>query len=365
MSLIKIEYEKRRLAADETPQALFSRLRGNYACLLESCGKGRYSYIAYDPFLVAWSENEIIQLLQLKDFGLFKKSGVGKIISKSKSWAVLDLLNKFRFMGSTPVPFCGGAAGYISYDFGTRFAGVTQKVFDDTETPAYLFGFYDKVVAFDHEESEIYFIALGETDLAAKRKIAVIKEDLTKTVYPESKGDVLELTSNLSHAAYLRKVLQVKELLRKGETYQVNLSQRFSGVCTKSPWAIYKKLAAANPSPFACYYEYPNFSIVSCSPELLFRKRSADIESWPIKGTIARAENEVEDKKNVAKLLACEKDNAELSMITDLVRNDLGKVCKIGSIKVLGHREIEKYSHVIHTVSRVSGELEDKKTVFD
>ncbi|MBU0668415.1 aminodeoxychorismate synthase component I [Patescibacteria group bacterium] len=365
MSLLKIEYEKRRLAAGETLQAFFNHLRGQYACLLESCGKGRYSYIAYDPFLVVWSENDTVQLLQLKNFDPFKKSGAGRIMERPESLAVSDLFEEFRFNGSAPVPFCGGAAGYFSYDFGTRFVGVRQKVFDDTLIPTYLFGFYDKVFAFDHEEGALYVIAVGETDLVARRKIDEMKTDLFRTVYPQRKGEVGELTSNLSRDAYLRKVELIKDLLRKGETYQVNLSQRFSGDCTKPGWAIYKRLAAVNPSPFACYFEYPDFSIVSCSPELLLRKRGLKVESRPIKGTAPRGMNEAEDAVNVARLLASEKENAELSMITDLVRNDLGKVCKVGSVKVLGHREIEKYSHVVHTVSRVGGELEDKKTVFD
>jgi len=364
MSFLKLEYKKMSLSG-ELPEVLFERVKGPYSSLLSSGKNGRYSYIAYDPFSVIWSVKGIVHALQFKSFFDLKKDGNGRIIEDCDTWVVEDFLNKFDLKGDGPVPFCGGAAGYISYDFGTRFVGVDQKVYDDTLIPGYVFAFYDKVIAFDHKNGELYFLALAETDVAAKRKIIEIEHDLQAELPLVRKGEIGEISSNLSKESYVQKVEFIKELIRKGETYQVNLSQRFSGECNLDSFSIYKKLFDLNPSPFACYFEYPEFSIVSSSPELLFRKRGDRLESWPIKGTIARGWNSVEDNRNVKRLLASKKDDAELSMIVDLVRNDLGVVCEIGSVMVDAHRDIEKYSHVIHTVSRVSGRKNEKISFYD
>ena len=157
----------------------------------------------------------------------------------------------------------------------------------------------------------------------------------------------------------------MKKFLLEGETYQTNFSQRFQANCTADPWLIYKKLTTLNPSPFACYFDYPDFQIASCSPELLLKKTGRKIETWPIKGTVKRGKNEKEDAKLITQLLNSEKDEAELNMIVDLERNDLGKVSETGSVKVESHREIQKYSHVIHTVSKISGQLHYQKDFFD
>lgn len=365
MSFLKLEYERRPLTATETPQSFFDHVQGDYACLLESAKDGRYSYIVYDPFFLVWSQNGVIQTQQLKDFFGAGKGRGSSIVEHSSTWPVLEFLGKYELRADSPVPFCGGAVGYLSYDYGASFVGVEQKVFDDVHIPSYMFGFYDKVFAFDHKERLLYFLALAETDVAAKRTIEVMKKDLQRPLPLLRKGLVGEMKSNVSEATYVRKVERVKDFLRSGDTYQVNFSQRFSGDCTLQPWSVYKKLAQCNPSPFACFFEYPDFSIVSSSPELLLRKRAEKIESWPIKGTVPRGLTKAEDETNIAKLLSSRKDDAELSMIVDLVRNDLGKVCRAGTVKVDAHRKIWKYSHVIHTVSRVSGLLEEKKTIYD
>jgi para-aminobenzoate synthetase component 1 len=361
--IIQLFYESQPF--DEAPACYFEHLKGDYACFLESGKGGRYSYIAYDPFMIVWLQNGVMQTLSLKDFFDVKKSLSKQIIGEDDKWAVTDLLGKYELKMDSPVPFCGGAAGYLSYDYGCNFVGVEQKVFDDIHIPDYMFGFYDKVIAFDHDKSEIYFIALAETDLGAKRKVEEIKNDLNKPKSLNRKGLIGQIESNINQAVYTEKINKIKNLLRKGETYQVNFSQRFSGDCSLDPLLVYKKLAQENPSPFACFFDYPNFCIVSSSPELLIRKRGKKLETWPIKGTVPRGRFEKEDEANIKELLSSKKDDAELSMITDLSRNDLGKVCEIGSVKVDAHREIQKYSHVIHTVSRVSGTLLEKKDIFD
>ncbi len=365
MPFLKPVYEKYPLSAEISLHDFFERVEDEHAFLFESGKAGRYSYIVYDPFLVAWSQGRTAQMIQRKDFMHMKKTASGRIVELTSDQALVELLGEFRYKGEAPVPFFGGAAGFLSYDYGCRFVGVEQKVYDDLGLPDYAFNFYDKVIAFDHEEKVFYLIGTAETDIGAKRKIEEIKKDLGKSKRLKRAGRVGEVSSNVSEREYIEKVNQIKELLRKGESYQVNYSQRFRAECTVDGWSVYKKLAAVNPSPFACYLRFSDYSIVSASPELLLRKRDNLLETHPIKGTVKRGKNEEEDNKLADELLNSKKDEAELSMIVDLERNDLGRVCEMGSVKVDKHREISKYSHVIHTVSRVSGILDRKKNIID
>lgn len=363
--LLKIAFEELPVKKGETPQELFSRLSGEYSSLLESGKGGRYSYIGWDPFLIVWSSKGITQSIRRKDFFSLKKSIVGQIFDGEPLDVLRRLFKQFEFKGEAKVPFYGGAIGYFSYDYGCGFLNVKQKVYDDTNIPDYLFCFYDKVIAFDHESKKKYFFGVAETDLSAKRKIDEIKKDLLRPKPLVRKGKIGKVVSNVTKEQYSHKISEIKSLLESGETYQVNFSQRFSGMCSLPPYEVYKKLAKRNPAPFACYLSYPQFKVVSCSPELLLRKRSADLESCPIKGTVKRGKNSAEDGKLEKELLSSKKDKAELAMITDLVRNDLGQVSRIGSVEVAGFREIEKCSHVIHTFSRIASKLDNKKDLFD
>ena len=349
----------------ESPRGVFGHLRGEYACLLESAKGGRYSYIGYDPFSVVWSLNGVAQSIGKKNFFEIKKSATGQIYAGDSLDALKQIFKRFELKGETPVPFFGGAIGFFSYDYGCGFLGVKQKVYDDTGIPDYVFCFYDKIVAYDHELKKKYFIALAETDFAVEKKLDEMEKDQEKTESLIRKGYVGEIRSNVTKDQYMAKICEIKKMLERGETYQVNFSQRFSADCTLPPYEVYKKLAKKNPAPFACYLEFPQFSVVSCSPELLLRKRGGRLESWPIKGTIKRGKNAAEDEKLVKELLCSKKDRAELSMITDLARNDLGRVSRTGSVTVEGFAEIEKCSHVMHTYSRVVSEIDEKKDLFD
>ncbi|HLG25653.1 MAG TPA: aminodeoxychorismate synthase component I, partial [Candidatus Gracilibacteria bacterium] len=359
---------------DSTPESFFDRLRGDYAFLLRSgeekgrhdnAPTGRYSYIGYDPFLIVESDGNTVHLTKRKDFFSVKKSARKRMVEGNPVQVLRDLMGTFVYKGAVPVPFTGGAAGYFSYDFGCRLAGVEQRVFDDAGIPDFCFAFTDKLVAFDHEARQIFFLGLGETTYSAAEKVKQIQRDVTRSSAFIRSGELGNLSSNMTKNQYIKKVLDLKEYLKRGESYQVNFSQRFSAKCTKDPWSLFKKLSASNPSPFSSYFQYPDFSIVSSSPELLLRKRKNLLETWPIKGTVRRGRNSREDAKLEKELLASAKDTAELAMIVDLERNDLGKVCRPGSVKVIEHRQIQKYAHVIHTVSKVSGELDRNKDALD
>jgi para-aminobenzoate synthetase component I len=391
MAIIKSAFEKRPIMEGESPQAFFEHVRGKYSFLLESSatyggsgvgasgkggsgagagqksgsGEGRYSFLGWDPFMVLYCEKGVVHMEKLKDFSDFRKSTVRQMVDGNPLKVLSDIFTRMRFTGDLPFPFCGGAAGFLSYDYGCFFNGVSQQVFDDLEVPDFCLLFTDKLVAFDHEKGEVYLAAFAETEAAAGRKIAEMKVDLKKTPSIRGKGAIGKIESNLSAKSYREKIAKVKEYLTEGQTYQVNLSQRFAAECSFDGWAMYKALSKKSPAPFACYFDMDDYEIISSSPELLLRKRDEKLETWPIKGTVARGGTAREDSRSEKRLLSSKKDDAELSMIVDLARNDLGKVSEPGSVVVEGHREIMKLSHVIHTFSRVSGKMARGKDLFD
>ena len=365
MPFLQLASFKRKLAQGESPEALFERVRNRSAFLMQSGNGGRYSFIGYDPFAKVWSRTGVTQLLKMRDFFDWKKTDPVQFFDKDPLVVLRDLMRHFRFNAKSPVPFCGGMAGYFSYDFGARLTGVDQKVFDDLELPDFTFFFVDKLLAVDHVKSELSMLALAPTDSEAERKLDMMNEDLraSETVVPSGSGG--KPVSNLTYAKYSGQLSRVRRYLEEGDTYQVNFSQRFSAECTRDPWAVYKVLAKMNPSPYRCFFDFGEFQVVSSSPELLLDKTGSKIVTRPIKGTVPRGKNDLEDAKNTEMLLASEKDAAELAMIVDLERNDLGKVCDPGTVRVTGHREVEKYARVIHTVSTVEGKLTHNRDFFD
>lgn len=175
--------------------------------------------------------------------------------------------------------------------------------------------------------------------------------------------------SNISREQYFEKIARIKKYLFDGDTYQVNFSQRFEVPYQKSAFELYQKLSAANPSPYQFFMEdsagSSEFAVISNSPERLFQINNGIIQTRPIKGTVPRGKTPKEDEENIRRLLASEKEKAELAMIVDLERNDLGKICLPGTVEVDENRTVEKYSHVIHTVSNIRGVLAPELDWYD
>lgn len=381
MNYLKLVFEKRPFADfsgegfvdSALVHVLFERLYGLHTCLFESVQDkknsepGRFSVIGYDPFGLVESEKGITSLQVLRPFGEWKKSGK-KIIEGEALLVLRKLMKEFSLKavsGLGDIPFDGGMMGYFSYDFGVSLFGLEQKVFDDLLVPDFVFGIYDKVIIFDHEEQQMYLVAIDVNEVRAKEKLEVIKQEVHRPNRLFSVGKIGELQSNLTEKQYSEKISAIHGLLTDGETYQVNFSQRFVADSTQHPWLVYKSLAKSNPAPYSCYFEIDNGAIISSSPELLVEKRGNMLQTKPIKGTIARGKNAAEDARNGEKLLASEKDTAELTMIIDLERNDLGRVCEPGTVKVIHERALEKYARVIHTVATIEGKLISSKDFFD
>ena len=233
-------------------------------------------------------------------------------------------------------PFVKGFVGFLSYEFEPHFVYV------------------DKVFGFKNPKVH-----------PAKRGASKIQRS-NKIPNPKSKFHIL---SALPRSKYFKKIRAIKKYLYDGETYQVNFSQKFSAPYHGDALNLYKKMTEINPSPFQFFMESPaglsQFAVISNSPERLFRIKGRVIETRPIKGTVPRGKTVAEDKENIKRMLASAKEKAELEMIVDLERNDLGKICKPGTVEVNENRVVEKYSHVFHTVSNVRGVLRDDCDFLD
>lgn len=275
------------------------------------------------------------------------------------------------------LPFLSGLVGFFSYDLGLGFENIGSSCADDRGYPSYYFTVSEEVLLVDHVKKEMWVVLPDESDLEFFESLKHVNFKEPIIITEEDEGGV---NSNLTEEQYCEKIRCVKEYLRKGETYQVNFSQRFNFQSLKSPWEVYKKVSNINPSRHQVFLpgkysneiNAENFWIVSNSPERLFKIGVGDdgrrvIETRPIKGTIGVKGYESEDELKVLgqELKDSEKDKAELEMIVDMSRNDLGRICEFGTVEVVEHRALEKYSHLLHTASTVQGVLRDGPDLYD
>ncbi len=329
---------------------------------------GRYSLAGWDPFLILKSRGSSIQLIQKER--VVRRRG-------NPFFILRDILDKYR-VGSTPEnlpPFVGGGVGYLSYDLCHFWENVPSKAKDDLGLPELYIAFYDKVLIIDHLEKRTLISAVSSFP---KRDNPTIKERIEEIRRLGQKNDAVKkgkrgavkpgellLESNFTKQEYLQAVRKAKNYIREGDIFQVNLSQRFHSRLFVSPHRLYQSLREINPAPFAAYLNFNEIKILSSSPERFLRVRGREIQTRPIKGTRPRGRNEQEDKKLGKELLASEKDRAELVMIVDLERNDLGRVCQYGSVKVEELVKLEAYPTVFHTVSTIRGTLAPGKDRID
>ncbi len=329
---------------------------------------GRFSFIGFDPF-------EICQGDGAKSFdGLERK--FHRYAKRNDS--------VFR---SIRIPFLSGAVGYLGYDLGLDFENIVPQNQNDIKIPDYFFGFYDCLIAIDHVAQKLYIIStgLGENNrYLAQRRAEYQTERITKklTGYLSPRPDNfdqhdldamtegLPLSRNFTKEQYFRAVTKALEHIRRGDIYQVNLAQRFQaetdrGDGTVHPAQLYRHLRQFSPSCFGGYFDGGRFQILSSSPEEFLRLKNGKIQTRPMKGTRPRGTDGFEDKKFRSDLLKSRKDRAELLMITDLERNDLGRVCRYGSVHVSKMRALEAYQTVFQTTSSVEGALSKGKNCFD
>ena len=347
---------------------------------LESGGLGRFSFIGFDPFLKFRARRGEITLTSAHGNKVFQ----GDALTELKR-----LMATFRPARdpAVEIPFLGGAVGGFSYEYGAGLENVTSRAGDDLQMPEAQFGFYDGILAFDRENGRAFAVANPVAAAAADEildrleravnEVARVgssppglaapeiseRAELNRRIKDHPPG--LEPQSNFSKDEYLRAIDRIKFYIREGDVYQVNLAQRFEVPLVGSPYALYQRLRTHSPAPFASYFNLGEFQVVSSSPERFLRIRGRNVDTRPIKGTRPRGQTPEEDARLRRELLASEKDRAELLMIVDLERNDLGRVCEFGSVRVDEMARLETHPTVFHLVSAVSGQLRADCDAFD
>lgn len=263
------------------------------------------------------------------------------------------------------IPFVGGAVGYLAYDYGRRLEKLPVLAADDRGIPDMHFGIYDGVAAYHHPSRKLYLIAQGfeeAAELIIERLHAWIEVSHKWTQADISLG---EWEWNLSKEAFGDAVNQVREYIASGDVYQVNLSRRARCAFSGSGLDLYLALRKGNPGPYAAYLAAGDFAFISTSPEQFLRKAGRELVTRPIKGTRPRSGDPHQDALRAEELRHSLKDRAELLMIVDLERNDLGRVAEFGSVRVEGLYQLEYYKSVIHQTAQVKARLAEGRDVYD
>ena len=344
-------------------------LQYRYPFLLESARNhpvtGRYSFLGWDPFLTFKSKGDWVWIEKERNEESMRGEPL-KILQR--------LLSQYRSPKVPFIPFTGGAVGYFGYEVRHFFEKLPNFAKDDLFLPDMFFLFVDQCVAFDHIENKTWIIVDAPTENGeagyhkALARIEAIEATLrgTSPVFQEFPGiDPAQILSNMSEREFKWMVERAKTHIRAGDIFQANLSQRLSAPYRGSPYLLYEHLRQINPSPFASFFDFGRFSIVSSSPERLVKKEGEWIETRPIAGTRPRGKDSFDDMRKRIELLLSEKERAEHLMLIDLERNDLGKVCHFGTVRVNEMMALEEYSHVIHIVSNIQGRLLEKKHWLD
>ncbi len=317
--------------------------------------RGRYSFLGFDPFLTVKGD----------DLAAFKN--LEKIYRR--------FAHPVKNCGT---PFSSGIVGYLSYDFGLQFEKIKNQ-FGPSGLPGFYFGFYDCVMTIDHYQKKLLVSSSGlpQTTAFSRKKRALFRlkavEELIERLsskknprFPNARKPV-DFKSNFTQSAYCNAVKKALDYIKLGDIYQVNLAQEFScrfNAPVDAP-NLYTALRGLSASNFGGYLDCGRSQIVSSSPELFLRLQNGCVQTRPMKGTRPRSNTLLEDRQRNLELRRSVKEKAELLMVTDLERNDLGRVCDFGSVKVKRVREIEKYRTVYQATSTVTGRLAKGKSGFD
>jgi len=333
--------------------------------------RGRYTIIGADPDKIWEFSNKKIHVIA---------NNRKKIIKGSPYAFMKKLIENFHFpLPKNLPPLCSLLVGYFSYDIIRYIESIPDNCLDDLKIPDVRLLRPKTIIIHDNVLKKIYFIKNCFADekidnyqeyfLKLKQNINFLKNlafDFSyKKLVKKTKNRKVNVKSNISKKKFKNMVLKAKKYIKKGDIFQVVLSQRFESKLTKSPLEIYKKLRINNPSPFMFFFNFNDFQIIGSSPEILVRLRKNKITIRPIAGTRPRGLNAKKDKFFKKQLLNDKKELSEHLMLLDLGRNDVGKVSKINTVKVTEKFKIEKYSHVMHIVSNVEGSFDNKQSMLD
>jgi len=381
----------RRLVSDAlTPVTAFHKIdAGRCACLFESVvgGEkvGRYSFLATEPFLEIEAYGRRVTINSQSGM-----SASGSPLLATRQFDCDNPLEELRrhvesyraaVLPELP-PFCGGAVGYAGYDTVRYSERLPNAPPDDRHVPDMAFAFYDQMVVFDNVTKTIVVVALARIDRrngapeAAYRKacqrVDRLVEELSfrptslQPIDIRTEGAVtIPHESNFTAERFESAVQKCVEYIRAGDIFQVVISQRLHVEIQSHPFEIYRRLRVVNPSPFMFYVRTPSVTLVGSSPEIMVRVVDGHVTTRPLAGTRRRGQTDEEDQRLAEELLADPKERAEHVMLVDLGRNDVGRVCRYRSVNLTDVMTIERYSHVMHITSNVTGQLAPSKTAFD
>lgn len=329
---------------------------------------GRYDILATSPLVTVVTEDKTTTITD---------SQTEKIRTSTEDPFDLlrDILNQYRedipneVRRRIHLPFVGGAMGYFSYDLGRRIEDLPVIALDSEDLPEMAVAIFDSVFIVDHQKKQSYLSVPSNKKVAQQHLekwndwIQHYQAKSATNISPQHTpfNVTSKVKSNLSFKQYSQAFDKIKAYINAGDCYQVNLTQRFSARATGDLWATYKALKKINPAPFSAYFNTPFGQILSSSPERFLSVENRQVSTKPIKGTRPRSANKTEDNSLIKALQNSEKDRAENVMIVDLLRNDLGRVCATGSVKVPTLFDIESYATVHHLVSTVTGTLAKKE----
>lgn len=364
----------------DTPVSAFLKIEKNndYAFLLESVeGQeklARFSFLGVSPSLIFKSKGQNIEIVNPQ-----KKTSRKFLTKTSPLDEVKKIMLKFKSVSVMGLPrFYGGLVGYIGYDMVRFFEQIPDNNLDDLKAPDSILMLMDSLLVFDHVKHTIKIVSNvilpDKVNLSVREKTEIYNKTLVKIekIYFElskpvtessrlTKGLDLKPSSNFTKPEFEKIINAAKDYIKKGDIIQVVLSQRFKLKTNKDALMIYRNLRSLNPSPYMYLLKFKEFTLVGASPEMLVRSEDGLVQTRPIAGTRPRGKDSAEDNRLAAQLIKDKKERAEHLMLVDLGRNDLGRICKIGTIKVSEFMNVEKYSHVMHLVSEVKGRLDNNR----
>ena len=315
---------------------------------------GQYSILVSNPKLIVESKGSCVKI-------------DGTVIGDNPFKELRTLLKTYKQSYESHLPFIGGFVGFLSYDLKAFIEKLDITVTDDINMPDMYFGIYDGGVVYDHRNDLVY---LTDADIDGKGETRIA--DLINII--EAKANIIEkikhttpavITSNFEKEPYKASISKVREYIRSGDIYQVNMTQRFKSELRDEPFVLYQKLRELNPAPFASYIDFGTGHILSSSPERFIKVTDNIIETRPIKGTMPRSDDPVIDQENKEFLINSFKDQSELLMIVDLVRNDVSRIAKTGTVEVTELFKLESYATVHHLVATVKAEIDETNDIVD
>jgi anthranilate synthase component I len=361
-----------------TPVSAFLSIaaRQKYAFLLESVEGGekigRYTFLGSQPRMVITARGKELSVREGPSVQM-KQGNVVELLREC-----LRQHHPAAVMGMPP--FTSGAVGYFAYDMVRQFERLPERTKDDLGLPDCVFTFYDRLLAFDHLRHQLHIIAAADVRAESPRKaydraladIAAIEEQLARGLRAQNlhragngKKKSIPVHASTSREKFVKSVRRAKEYIAAGDIFQVVLSQRLDFKSPAEPFQIYRALRTVNPSPYMFFLKLDDLYVLGASPEMLVRVSGRKLEYRPIAGTHKRGADPAEDERLIQKLRSDEKERAEHVMLVDLGRNDLGRVSDYGSVKVRDLMYVEKYSHVMHLVSALEGQLRSDLDALD